>query len=280
MAADDPLVTSRAVSGTLLKLPGFAHFEAPASWTAIDFISDLHLWPQGPRTFEAWAAYMRASKADAIFILGDLFEVWVGDDSLDLPFEASCLRVLNESSMSRFIGFMHGNRDFLVGEQMLADSGVTLLDDPTVLECFGSSALLSHGDELCLGDVDYQRFRLLVRSAAWQQQFLKQPLTDRQQQVRALRNESEQRKMGNLDPTEWVDLDLSETRRWMTAAATPALVHGHTHKPCDQDIGTGFVRHVLSDWDLDPADESHRRAEVLRLSASGFQRMTPLQASA
>jgi UDP-2,3-diacylglucosamine pyrophosphatase LpxH len=157
-------------------LPAFAELRAPPLWQAIDFLSDLHLSQSTPRTFEALATHLRCTDADAVLVLGDLFEVWVGDDARHDGFEAECAAMLAEASAHRFIGFMAGNRDFLVGADMLRHCGVVRLADPTVLVAFGQRTLLTHGDALCLSDVDYQAFRAQVRDPAWQRQFLAMPL--------------------------------------------------------------------------------------------------------
>lgn len=257
----------------------FSEFVAPDHWKAIDFISDLHLWQNSPRTFTSWANYMQHGTADAVFILGDLFEVWVGDDARHEPFEAACIAVLQSAAASRFVGFMQGNRDFLVGPEMLADSAMTFLHDPMVLVAFGARTLLSHGDELCLDDVDYQRFRAMVRSPTWQQQFLAKPLEERKVFVRQLRNDSEKRKRAYPHANDWADLDKDAVLHWMDEASAPVLVHGHTHRPGDETLAPGRERRVLSDWDLDAIEPSNSRSEVLRLTAKGFQRISPLAAA-
>ena len=169
---------------------------APALWHTVEFISDLHLDPAEPGTLAAWRRYLRSSRADAIFMLGDLFEVWVGDDAMSEPssFEARGCALLRAAARRLPVYFMHGNRDFLAGPAFLAGCGITGLEDPTVLVFGGQRYVLSHGDLLCLDDVDYQRFRLQARSAAWQQQFLTQPLATRRVQARGIRQESEARK--------------------------------------------------------------------------------------
>src|SRR3954447_2447220 len=139
--------------------------QAPAAWRSADFISDLHLHAQDLATQDAWRRYMRDTPADAVFILGDLFEVWVGDDSAFGPgFLADCAAVLQASARSRATFFMHGNRDFLVGRGFMDSCGVTLLEDPTVLDFAGKRWLLTHGDALCLADTDYMQFRSMVRT--------------------------------------------------------------------------------------------------------------------
>ncbi|MBS0435653.1 MAG: UDP-2,3-diacylglucosamine diphosphatase [Proteobacteria bacterium] len=251
----------------------FAEFEAPAHATAIDFISDLHLSGEAPRTFERWSGYLRDTPAAAVFILGDLFEVWVGDDARHAGFEARCAAVLREASMQRTLAFMRGNRDFLVGAELLRDCGVHELDDPTVLLAFGQRLLLSHGDALCLADHEYQSFRTLVRGAAWQRDFLARPLEERQRLARQMRDHSEQRKRG-MAVEDWVDLDKPTTLRWMREACTPTLIHGHTHRPAHEQLAPDFVREVLSDWDCD--GDGAPRAEVLRLTADGRLTRLPL----
>ena len=248
---------------------------ADAHWRRIDFISDLHLSADTPRTFEAWASYLRDTPADAVFILGDLFEVWVGDDSRFEGFEADCAQVLREASATRNLAFLVGNRDFLVGDALLKDCGVKALADPTLLLAFGQRVLLTHGDALCLADTEYQAFRAMVRSPAWQGQFLAQPLAARREYARQVRQQSEARKTSQASPEEWADVDVPEALRWLRAASSMTMVHGHTHRPASQLLGDGCERHVLSDWELD-----HRphRAGVLRLTHQGFQRLPLAQA--
>lgn len=259
---------------TTLALPAFGAFSAPGDWQAIDFISDLHLAPDTPRGFEAWSRYMHGTRADAVFILGDLFEVWVGDDARFEGFEAQCAEVLRDAATVRTVAFMLGNRDFLVGADMLSACHVSALADPTVVTAFGERLLLTHGDALCLADTDYQAFRAMVRSAAWQASVLARPLAERRALAREVRHESE-RRHGTMLP-ERLDLDPTVTVDWMRAADTPVLVHGHTHRPADQLLQPGFKSHVLSDWDLDHATTP--RADVLRWSRDGLRRIAPQDA--
>jgi UDP-2,3-diacylglucosamine hydrolase len=244
--------------------------EAPSAWRHIDFISDLHLQASEPATWAAWQQYMHSTKADALFILGDLFEVWVGDDVLNPSpdsatnssegFESNCAAVLLAASARMPVFFMRGNRDFLVGSDLAKCAGLTLLDDPTVLSFAGQRWLLSHGDALCLQDVDYMKFRAQVRSPEWQQVFLARPLAERQALARELRSQSEQRK--SLSTT-YIDLDAQACTDWLMCAQSKTLIHGHTHQPAEHALGNGLQRIVLSDWDLDALPA---RAEVLRLS--------------
>jgi UDP-2,3-diacylglucosamine hydrolase len=246
-------------------------FVAPASWRAIDFISDLHLAESTPRTFDAWAAHLRRTPADAVFILGDLFEVWVGDDMARAGFEKRCVAVLREAAAEKTIAFMAGNRDFLVGDAMLESSGVLRLHDPTVISAFGTRVLVSHGDALCLGDVGYQRYRAVVRRPALQRAFLALPLSWRRAIGGAARRRSNALHTPGLGA--FIDVDTPAAAGWLRAAQAPVLVHGHTHAPASHEIAPGVVRHVLTDWELDAGRAP--RAEVLRWDARGLTRLAP-----
>ncbi|MEO6321113.1 MAG: UDP-2,3-diacylglucosamine diphosphatase [Polaromonas sp.] len=261
-------------------VPRMAELAAPPSWRTVDFISDLHLNADEPATYTAWQSYLQSTPADAVFILGDLFEVWVGDDAVsadfrlhpEASFENRCAAVLSQAASQRAIFFMHGNRDFLVGPALMALCRATLLGDPTVLTFAGQRWLLSHGDALCLDDADYMEFRQQVRSVVWQSAFLAKPLAERQAIARDIRRQSEARKRSSLD---YADVDTAAARQWLEAANASTLIHGHTHQPAVHDLGDGFSRVVLSDWD---AQALAPRADVLRLAASGLQRIALLPA--
>jgi len=258
-----------AAGGAAGPLPPYFDYVAPAAWRQIDFISDLHLCAAMPRTLDAFALHLAHTPADAVFILGDLFEVWVGDDARALPFERTCVDILADAASRRQIAFMVGNRDFLLGPAMLRACGMMGLPDPTVLTAWGQRLLLSHGDALCLADQPYQSFRREVRSADWQAAFAARPLAERVSVAATMREASEQRR--RFDGASGADIDTAEAVRWMHGLGAAELVHGHTHKPGSEDMAPGFKRHVLSDWDLDAGS----RAEVLRLSRDGFQRLPP-----
>ncbi len=250
-------------------VPRFEELAAPSHWRTVEFISDLHLQASEPATVAAFAHYLATTTADALFILGDLFEVWVGDDALQEPgsFEAKGCVPLRDAAQRLPVYFMHGNRDFLAGPTFLAHCGITGLADPTVLVFGGQRVLLSHGDLLCLDDVEYQRFRVQARSAEWQQQFLAQPLSTRRAQARGIRQESEARKQSGAP---YADLDGPATLTWLQAAQADTLIHGHTHRPADHAVAPGLRRVVLSDWD---AAALPPRAETLRLSHMGLERL-------
>jgi UDP-2,3-diacylglucosamine hydrolase len=263
---------------TALTAPRMTELAAHPSWRTVDFISDLHLNADEPATFAAWQHYLQETPADAVFILGDLFEVWVGDDAVSADFrtkpqasfENRCASALGQAASRRALFFMHGNRDFLVGQSFMDHCQATLLDDPTVLAFAGQRWLLTHGDALCLDDTDYMQFRQQVRTQVWQQAFLARPLAERHAIARDIRRQSEARKRSGSD---YGDVDAAAARQWLQAAHARTLIHGHTHKPADHDLGEGLSRRVLSDWD---AQAPSPRAGVLRLTAGGLQRIALL----
>ena len=252
---------------------------AQPHWRSVDFISDLHLQAGQQATFAAWQRYMASTPADALFILGDLFDAWVGDDitaasDADGVFALQCQQVLLATSRRLPVYFIHGNRDFLLGEDFAGASGMTLLADPTVLDFDGRRWLLSHGDALCLDDVDYLKFRQLARNPAWQQNILAKPLAERQLLARGIRSESESRKASGMI---YADVDEEAAKGWLVAANASTLIHGHTHLPNDHvlDATTQPVlrRIVLSDWD---AAAQPPRLQVLRLQAGHAPKRLPL----
>ncbi|MGP1516692.1 MAG: UDP-2,3-diacylglucosamine diphosphatase [Ottowia sp.] len=241
--------------------PPCAELLAPPRWQAVDVIADLHLNPDEPATAAAWRRYLLGSPASAVFMLGDLFEAWVGDDAARPgSFEGDCAAVMQAASARCALYFMRGNRDFLVGPAFLAACGVQDLPcDPTALTLGGQRWLLSHGDALCLEDVAYQQFRRQVRQPAWQQQFLARPLAERQALARQMRSASRQ---AQADSQNWADVDEAAARALLVACRAPVLIHGHTHRPATHALGGGLSRIVLSDWCLDDAAP---RVQVLRL---------------
>lgn len=240
---------------------------ADPAWRRIDLLSDVHLHVDMPRTFAAWRDHLLHTPADAVLMLGDLFEVWVGDDARHGGFEADCAAVLREAGRRKVLGFLPGNRDFLVGDALLADTGVQRLADPTVLLAWGRRWLLSHGDALCLADASYQSFRAQVRSPDWQRRFLAQPLDQRLQQARAMRDAS-QAHQAAMAPAQWADVDDAAAADWLAGAGCQALVHGHTHRPASHALPGGGARHVLGDWDL---DHGAPRARGLVLTPDGLR---------
>lgn len=238
---------------------------APSRWSCIDFISDLHLQPSDPRTFAVWSSYLQSTSADAVFILGDLFEVWVGDDILSVSagFEAQCAQVLRAAAQHADLFITCGNRDFLMGPALMEACNATLLEDPAVLSFAGERWLLTHGDAMCLDDLDYMQFRRQVRSPQWQQDFLDKPLAERMALARAMRAQSEARKRSGRD---YVDVNSDAADALLRSLRADHMIHGHTHRPARHPMDGGRERLVLSDWDLGAMPT---RAEVLRLRRFG-----------
>ena len=207
---------------------------------------------------------MAATPADALFILGDLFEAWVGDDGAREPgFEAECAGVLQSAAQRLPVFFLAGNRDFLVGEGLARQTGLVLLSDPTVFGFGERRWLLSHGDALCIADTAYMAFRAQVRAAAWQREFLALPLERRRAIARGMRTESEDRKHTDR---EYADVDTDTALAWLRAADADTLVHGHTHRPAEHRLDARHRRIVLSDWD---AQAVPPRLEALRIGITG-----------
>ncbi len=240
----------------------------------VDFISDIHLSEAMPATADAWAGYMSRTKADAVFLLGDIFEVWVGDDARTRPFEARCTQVIAETAARVPVWLQHGNRDFLIGADFAAAAGARLLADPAAVTAFGRTVLLTHGDELCVDDAPYQVFRQQVRNPAYQQQLLSQPLEARLALAAKMRAASMAR---HDEPVTYADVDETLAKAWLARLGTDTMIHGHTHRPGTQ-VRDGWTRHVLTDWDQDRPQPEARRAEVLRWTVDGFARIAPANA--
>lgn len=238
--------------------------EAPPHWRCVDFISDLHLHGGDLLTFEAWRRYLQETVADAVFVLGDLFEAWVGDDVLSLTdgFEQRCVAVLRAAVCRLKVYIMPGNRDFLMGSALMQACGTVLLSDPTVLTFAQERFVLTHGDAWCLADTEYQQFRAQVRSACWQRDFLQQPLAKRLEMAHAMRAQSEAHKRASV----FVDVDVQAARLALQTSNARYLIHGHTHRPETFQQGANGTRLVLSDWDL---SGSPPRSQVLRLCRCG-----------
>ncbi|NOT18075.1 MAG: UDP-2,3-diacylglucosamine diphosphatase [Sulfuriferula sp.] len=216
------------------------------------FISDLHLCESRPHINQLFFAFLTqtAIHADALYILGDLFEYWLGDDTLDQHLNqqvALSLRQLVDGGVSVY--FMHGNRDFLIAQQFALSSGAQLLSDPTLIDLYGTPTLLMHGDTLCTDDVKYLAFRDQVRDPQWQQQFLAQTIATRiaiAQQARDLSESAKQEKS-----VEIMDVNDTAVAQVLRTQHYPRLIHGHTHRP---DVHTHIVdghecqRWVLTDW--------------------------------
>lgn len=215
------------------------------------FISDLHLHESRPQVTRAFFhfLYSHGIHAEALYILGDFFDAWIGDDddSELLQDVASGLHKLSELGVA--IYFMHGNRDFLLGKAYASKAGMSLIDDGTVIDLYGTPTLLMHGDTLCTGDTEYQQFRTMVRSPQWQQQILAQPLAARRALAAQLRAKSQS--MNSLKADDIMDVSPTEVIAQMEAARVTRLMHGHTHRPARHQLvvaGNPAERIVLGDW--------------------------------
>jgi len=241
---------------------------AARDWACLEFVSDIHLQAADPATAELFFAYLGETRADAVFILGDLFDAWIGDDALDhAPLARRAAQVLRACAASRPVHLMLGNRDFLLGKRFAAEAGVALIpDDALALDVLGEPCVLAHGDALCVADTAYQRFRQQTRSAAWQAGFLAQPYVERLAFASQARIESRAHQ-ASLD--HWVDVDATAARALLAEHDACTLIHGHTHRPMDHALGEGLARKVLSDWS---ATDEPPRAQVLVRNAQGWQR--------
>ncbi|MGH8726746.1 MAG: UDP-2,3-diacylglucosamine diphosphatase [Burkholderiales bacterium] len=216
------------------------------------FISDLHLSPERPQITRQFLDFLRdtAQGASALYILGDLFDAWAGDDDLDAPLHreiADSLRQLRESGPRLYL--MHGNRDFLFGAKFAQACGAELLSDPTLIDLFGTRTLLMHGDLLCTDDVAYQNFRAKVRHPVVQALFRLQPLALRKRLIGKLRSTSESAKSGKSEVI--MDVSVETVEKVLRENGCPRLIHGHTHRPArhvHRIDGRECERWVLSDW--------------------------------
>ena len=222
------------------------------------FISDLHLSVETPRIARRFEALLAgpAREAAGLYILGDLFEYWAGDDDLDDPFNARMVAALRAATdAGAAIHFLAGNRDFLVGEGFAAATGVTVLADPHVLSVPAWQFVLSHGDVLCTDDLAYQAFRQQVRNTDWQAEFLRQPLAERKRQIAAIRARSEATKREKSQAL--MDVNPGATEDFLRDHGYATMIHGHTHRPATHDHivdGIHCQRWVLSDWSEDAGE--------------------------
>lgn len=215
------------------------------------FISDLHLESDRPEISEQFLAFLdgEARGAEALYILGDLFEVWLGDDDpnpyyLDMKL---ALRALSIAEVPVF--FMHGNRDFMIGQQFAADTGITILDDPTVVNIYGRNVLLSHGDALCTDDVQYQQVRTMTRDPQWQSMMLAKSIEERIAFAVQAREQSIAR--GESINAEITDVNQDAVVAMLRKYRVDTMLHGHTHRPAVHDIDLGSstaTRIVMGDW--------------------------------
>jgi UDP-2,3-diacylglucosamine hydrolase len=215
------------------------------------FISDLHLQPAHPATSAAFFDFLErhARRAQQLYLLGDLFEYWAGDDDISDPFHQQIIAALRSvSDAGTAVYWIAGNRDFLVGAQFAEAAGLTLLPETHVAEIGGQRLVVLHGDAQCTEDVKYMEFRAMVRQPAWQQQFVAMPLAQRKTIIAGLRENS--RKDQSTKTYEIMDVTPQAIRDVFAATGTDVMIHGHTHRPALHRDGT-TRRYVLPDWEPD-----------------------------
>ena len=215
------------------------------------FISDLHLNEDRPDITKAFLNFLEntACKAEKLYILGDLFEAWIGDDDQN-EFIFEVQNALIKISKTTKVFFIHGNRDFLVGPEFASSAGMKILNDPVVEEMYGNPVLLMHGDLLCIKDIDYQKFRKVSRDIKWQTEFLNKSLGERRKIAQDLRSASKEATGEKKE--EIMDVSESEVIKMIRESSVNLLIHGHTHRPNSHNIDLEnhtAKRMVLGDWD-------------------------------
>lgn len=233
------------------------------------FISDLHLSPRRPHIAESFISLLQgeARGADALYILGDLFEYWIGDDAAEQLGYAPVIREIRALSDAGVpVYFMRGNRDFLAGDGFADDTGCRILADPTVIDLYGERALLMHGDFLCTDDLEHQEFRRTVDDPHWQREFVGKPVEARMEMARQAREQSAEHK--DSVSMEIMDVNADAVRRAFDEHGVGLMIHGHTHRPAVHDSGApaGTRRIVLGDW--------YEQSSILRCSP-GVQELDP-----
>ena len=215
--------------------------------TEILFISDLHLDPDKPEISQNFLHFIktRAAQARVLYILGDLFEAWLGDDDSAQGL-SELFKAIQHLSTTCRIYFLHGNRDFLVGDKLLQKLGAQLMQEITIIQLGSHRVALMHGDQLCSDDTEYQKFRKQVRSKEWQQQFLAKPLAERHAIAAQLRQQSKQAMTVKTDRI--MDVNAQTVADSFDQLGVDTIIHGHTHRPALHSIAAGRQRIVLGDW--------------------------------
>ncbi|MEE9357731.1 UDP-2,3-diacylglucosamine diphosphatase [Candidatus Vondammii sp. HM_W22] len=232
------------------------------------FISDLHLSQKCPGTTDLFLRFLE-EQVDAgvhLYILGDLFDTWVGDDDTTPAIKKATHALLQATIRGAQLSIMHGNRDFLIGEAFAKTTGCTLLDDPTVVDLNGLPTLLMHGDLLCSDDLEYQQARELLRSHAFISDFLAKPI--QQRKILATEYRKKSGEVVSLKSADIMDVNQYTVETYMRNSGVKLLIHGHTHRPAIHDFkldGQSAERIVLSDW-------HEKRGEYLRVSGTEITR--------
>ncbi|WP_288378185.1 UDP-2,3-diacylglucosamine diphosphatase [uncultured Massilia sp.] len=230
------------------------------------FISDLHLQASHPRTAEAFYRFLaeRAAHAERLYLLGDIFEYWAGDDDLAEPFHQQIIGAIRAvGAGGTRVYWLAGNRDFLVGPGFAEAAGVELLEEPHLIETGGRRIALVHGDAQCTADLKYMAFRAQVRDREWQQQFLGMPLAQRKAIIAGLREGSREAQQGQA--YEIMDVTPEAVDAMFARTGAEVVIHGHTHRPAVHETG-GKLRYVLPDWEL---DQEPLRGGWIELAADG-----------
>ncbi|CAN5404857.1 UDP-2,3-diacylglucosamine diphosphatase [soil metagenome] len=241
------------------------------------FISDLHLQPSMPRTTQAFFDFLSgpALKTARLYVLGDLFEYWAGDDDLNTTFNhlvTNAIRAVGDAGVELF--WMAGNRDFLAGDEFAAATGMTVLTDPFDTMLGGHRLVLMHGDAQCTDDTDYMAFRAQVRHQEWQDRFLAMSLTERKAIIAGLRRDS--RNAQSAKSYDIMDVNEDAIAAAFDRAASEVMIHGHTHRPAHHEYAHASgkrIRYVLPDWDC---DVTPARGGWLAMDASGSIRKVGL----
>jgi UDP-2,3-diacylglucosamine hydrolase len=229
------------------------------------FISDLHLSGERPDIIKHFIDFLQheAAQAEALYILGDLFELWIGDDALPPDMEPAVKALSRLSNSGVPIYVMRGNRDFLIGNEFAQITGCTLLDDPTIIDLYGQSTLLMHGDTLCTDDVDYQQFRQQVRDPAWQAEYLAKTVDERLAMAKQARQISEARTKEK--PEDIMDVNSKAVENTFQQYQVSQIIHGHTHRPAIHELvvdSKKVKRIVLGDW--------YTQKSILKTDTDGY----------
>ncbi|MFZ6742687.1 UDP-2,3-diacylglucosamine diphosphatase [Undibacterium sp. JH2W] len=219
------------------------------------FVSDTHLNPGLPLTTEAFLSFLekQAMQTKALYLLGDLFEYWVGDDNISDTYNLAIVQALRKvHDHGVHLYWIAGNRDFLIGSDFSAATGAALLNDPSVIDLAGKKVVLSHGDAQCTDDQAYMEFRQKVRHIEWQKTFLTMPLEQRKKIIEGLRTESKMEQ--KQKSVAIMDVNADAIAALFLQTSTNTMIHGHTHRPAIHS-SHGQTRYVLPDWECDSQDK-------------------------